>query len=427
MLKLLIADDEKYDRDSILSILNAAFADSLEISEAKNGREAIEIAERIRPDIIITDIKMPGINGLKAIQEINKFLPSTYFIILTAYDYFDFAVEAVKNNVKQYILKPFSRTEIIEKIKEAVNFVNGEKEKRRREIENQERFYTLLPILENELSYSIINDTLYLTDYQTYKGYLGLDFKNGYSIVAQLKEAPKDENFKFEIGEYIKEYINHRYKAIGSYLFTNNLVYFIQLKNLSEGMNTDTEAEVKQNAFTLAADIRREVKKSFGVSLHIGIGMCYGGFELLHKSYEEACSALEHKPGDKGIHYFGDINTTGKSQNIDREKVALFKAAEQYIIDNIQEEIDLEKTATKFNLSPYYFSRTFKETLGFNFSDYINIVRINKAKDFLITTAMPIKDVCYLVGYRDPNYFSKVFKKYSGVSPTEFKNNEVKT
>lgn len=131
MLKLLIADDEKYDRDSMISILTTAFEDCLEISEAKNGREAIEIAERIRPDIIITDIKMPGINGLKAIQEINKFLPNTYFIILTAYDYFDFAVEAVKNNVKQYILKPFSRTEIIEKIKEAVNFVNSEKEKRR--------------------------------------------------------------------------------------------------------------------------------------------------------------------------------------------------------------------------------------------------------------------------------------------------------
>ena len=78
MLKILIADDEKYERDSVISLIEENFKDKLTIAQAKNGREAIEIAEQIRPEIIIMDIKMPGINGIKAIEEIRKTSASTY-------------------------------------------------------------------------------------------------------------------------------------------------------------------------------------------------------------------------------------------------------------------------------------------------------------------------------------------------------------
>lgn len=432
MLKLLIADDEKYDRESITSILNTTFNEQLDISEARNGREAIEISERVRPDIVIMDIKMPGINGLKAIQEIKKFLPNTYFIIITAYDYFDFAVEAVKNNVKEYILKPFSRTELLEKIRQAIEFVNVEKEKRRNEIENQEKLYNLMPILENELSFSIINNSLYSIDYETYMRYLNMDFEKAYSMVVKIKEKTNSENrvesnretIKFQIGEYIKEYINRKYKSIASYRFTKDLVYFIQIKD-----DSDDENEARFDTVNLAADIRREVKRIFNVSLKIGIGKCYSSLEHIHKSYREACSCLEYKSDNINVIHFQDINCSlngkeysdEKSQNIDREKIALFKEVEQYILDNLKEELDLEKTAAKFNLSSYYFSRSFKETLGYNFCDYINMMRINKAKELLKSDSLSIKEVGYSVGYSDPNYFSKVFKKYEGISPTEFK------
>lgn len=373
---------------------------------------------------------MPGINGLKAIQEIKKFLPNSYFIILTAYDYFDFAVEAVKNNVKEYILKPFSKKEIIEKIKVAVDYVNIEKEKRRSEIENQEKFYNLIPILENELSYSIINDTLDSIDYETYIKYLDLDFISACSIIVQIKEKSYENNniksskeaVKFQVGEYIKEYIERKYKTIASYRFTKDLVYFVQFEDYEE-------EEGRLNIVNLAVDIRRELKRVFNISVKIGIGRCYSGLESMHKSYKEACSSLEYDSESLNVIYFADIYNNTKEasgdrvQNIYREKNATFKAVEQYITDNIKEELDLESTAAKFNLSPYYFSRTFKEIVGYNFSDYVNMMRIKAAKEFLKNNSMSIKEVCYLVGYSDPNYFSKVFKKYEGLSPSEFKAN----
>jgi two-component system response regulator YesN len=423
MLKLLIADDEKYDREAIINILSTAFKNGLEISEAKNGREAIEVSERVRPEIIIMDIKMPGINGLKAIQEIRKFLPNAYVIILTAYDYFDFAVEAVKSNVKEYILKPFSREEIEEKIKTAVDFVNREKEKRKNEIENQEKLYNLMPVLENELSYSIINNTINSIDYETYLRYLNMDFQKACSVIVKFIDEVDEKYIKYQIGEYIKEYINRRYSSIGSYRFTKNLVYFIQVKDQMD------EYETRFDIVNLAADIRREVKRVFDVSIRIGIGKCYGGVSLIYKSYEEACISLEYISDSINVAHFQDIKSSMnvkdisavKSQSSEKEKIVLFKKVEQYISDNLKEELDLEKTAARFNLSSYYFSRSFKEALGYNFSDYINMLRIKKAKELLISNSLSIKEVCYSVGYSDPNYFSKVFKKYEGLSPKEYK------
>lgn len=423
VLKLLIADDEKYDRDSINNILKMAFNNEVDIYQAGNGREAIEVSERIRPEIVITDIKMPGINGLQAIQEIRKFLPNAYIIILSAYDYFDFAVEAVKNNVKEYILKPFSREDICEKVKAAIEFVNKEKEKRKREIENQERIYNLMPVLENELSCSIINNMINSIDYETYLRYLNMDFQKACSMVVKFKDETADPQVKVQVGEYVKEYISRRYKAIASYRFTQNLVYFLQLKDQMEGY------EARFDIVNLAADIRREVRRTFAISIKIGIGRFYNGLDSLHDSYEEACSSLNYLSENISVVHYEDIessmNLKGDSSiensNMEKDKFALFKNVQQYISDNLKEELDLERTAAKFNLSSYYFSRSFKEAIGYNFSDYINMLRIKKAKDLLKSDSLSIKEVGYSVGYSDPNYFSKVFKKYEGISPKEYK------
>lgn len=433
MLKFLIADDEKYVRDSLRDVIEGAFKEQeepFEIGEARNGREAIEVAERLRPDIIIIDIKMPGIDGLKAIQEIRNFLPNAYFIILTAYDYFDFAVEAVRNNVREYILKPFDRAELREKVKEAVRYVQSEKEKRKKEIEIQEKIYNLIPVMENELSYSIVNDMLEVIDVGMYMEYLNMDFKNAFCMVIRLKERDDSdgpvyfsEALKTQVGEHIKVFLNQRYKAIGSYRFTEDLIYFIQMS-----LYKDAD-EAKLSAINLALDVKREIKRFFGISLEIGVGRYYHSIYQMHQSYQEACKALEYLRDNTGVVCYQDIehliahdaSLNDKFKKGQGKKFALFKAVEQYITANLKEDINLKDTAAKFNLSPYYFSRTFKKVFGYNFSDYLNLIRINRAKELLKDASLSVKEIGYLVGYNDPNYFSKVFKKYEGITPTEYR------
>jgi two-component system, response regulator YesN len=351
----------------------------------------------------------------------------------------------LKNNVKEYILKPFSKFELVEKIDDAISFVYTEKKKRKSDIENQEKLYTLIPVIENELSFAIINNSLASIDYETYLGYLGASFDSGYSMVVQIKGSgsgsgstnsnanfteessseTEEEIIRLQLGELIKDHIGRRYVNVASFRFTKELVYFIQAKNYEN----EEEDEIKINAINLGADIRREAKRMFGINIRIGIGKCYNGLKMMHKSYEEARTAIQYDAENSKIVHFSDIESNikhkeqfhDKVNTVEREKIALFRSVEQYIKEHLNEELDLEKTAARFNLSIYYFSRTFKDILGYNFSDYINLVRIKKAKELLEKDEISIKEICYSVGYSDPNYFSKVFKKYEGVSPSEYK------
>jgi two-component system, response regulator YesN len=443
MMKILLADDEKYDREIIKHIINEKFSDELQIYEAKNGREAIELSESIRPDIVIMDIKMPGIDGIQALKEISASLPNLYSIILTAYDYFDFAKEAVKINVKEYLLKPFAKEEIIDKVSIGIQFVKKEQNKRRSQIEDKEKIYTLLPVLENQLSDLIINDKLMGVDYGMYLRCLDMNFINSYAMVISIKDKygytdisrNEKDQIKIKIGDYIKEYINRKYKCIGNYMFYEELSYFIQIEN----ENID---DFKNLEIDLAFNLRREIKKRFNVSIRAGLGEIYNSVEHIVESYRQATKCLVYNSDNVNIIHINDVDESmleekfinhnyaninlndvkdNKVKNVNKVKLKLFDDVRNFIKENIKKELELEKVASNFGLSVYYFSRTFKEVTGTNFSDYINKCRIDIAKELLSNGEMNVKEVCYKVGYNDPNYFSKVFKKYEGISPVNYK------
>lgn len=438
MMKILIADDERYDRETVKHIIKDNFLEELEIYEAKNGREAIEISERIRPDIAIIDIKMPGIDGIQALKEMLATLPNLYSIILTAYDYFDFALEAVKINVKGYLLKPFAKDEIIDKISLGIKWVKKEQDKRKSEIEDKEKIYTLLPVLENQLSDLIINDKLAGVDYRMYLQCLDMSFINSYAMVISIKDkySYKDINrnekdqIKIKIGEYIKEYVNRRYKCIGNYVFYEELTYFIQIEN-------EKTSDFKNLEIDLAFNLRQEIKRRFNVSIRAGLGKVFDSVEEIVESYRQATKCLVYNSDNVNIIYIDDVDgkisndgfseepstniKNNKNKSMNKMKMKLFENVKDFIKENIETELELEKVAGNFGLSVYYFSRTFKEVTGINFSEYVNKCRIDMAKELLSNGEMNVKEVCYKIGYNDPNYFSKVFKKYEGVSPVNFK------
>ena len=106
--------------------------------------------------------------------------------------------------------------------------------------------------------------------------------------------------------------------------------------------------------------------------------------------------------------------------NFDEGRNVILKAIE-YINNNFKKDIMLEEVASFVNISSFYFSKIFKEYTGKNYVDYITDLRIEVAKEKLREGIISIKEICYEVGYNDPNYFSRVFKKIEGLSPTEYK------
>src|SRR5574344_1969449 len=130
MYKILLADDEGIVIESLKILIEKELGSNCEIRYAKTGRSVIELAERFRPDIAFMDIQMPGINGIDAMREIGKVSPSTIFIVMSAYDKFDYAKEAINLGVLEYLNKPVEQTKIVEVLKRAMKMIDDEREKR---------------------------------------------------------------------------------------------------------------------------------------------------------------------------------------------------------------------------------------------------------------------------------------------------------
>ena len=128
MYKIMLADDEGIVIDSLKFIIEKEFGDECVIEYAKTGRKVIELAENFRPDIAVMDIQMPGINGIEAMKEIRKNNPGIIFIVMSAYDKFDYAKEAIKLGVLEYITKPMEKNKIISVLKRAMEMIEKEKE-----------------------------------------------------------------------------------------------------------------------------------------------------------------------------------------------------------------------------------------------------------------------------------------------------------
>lgn len=105
MTKILICDDEGIVRQSLQFMIEKAFGDECELEFARNGRTAIELAESFHPDIILMDIQMPGINGIEAMQEIRREDKHVVFIVLTAYDKFEYTQKSIDIGVLSYLIK----------------------------------------------------------------------------------------------------------------------------------------------------------------------------------------------------------------------------------------------------------------------------------------------------------------------------------
>ena len=124
MYKIMLADDEGIVIDSLNYIIEKNFGEECLVKFAKTGRKVIELAESFRPDIAIMDIQMPGINGIDAMKEIREFNKSTIFIVMSAYDKFDYAREAINLGVLEYLNKPVEQSKIVEVLKRAMRNID---------------------------------------------------------------------------------------------------------------------------------------------------------------------------------------------------------------------------------------------------------------------------------------------------------------
>jgi two-component system, response regulator YesN len=444
MYRLLIADDEPLEREGLEWIVQRMIPGVFQVIHAGNGREAIELAEEHRPHIVMMDINMPGIQGLAAIRELKERLPETKFVMVTAYDYFAYAKEALSLGVKEYIVKPAKREQVVHTLQQLVKELEQEKRKRTEELELRHRVSQLLPLVENELALMFMVDQITETGAEQLADWLDFPLDAGCAVVVAFPDPMPAEDKK-RMYDTIRAFA----KAYGVQCIVSALIDRHITICLSKTPEVEEE-RWRQEVLRYGEQLCLLAERQQGYSLSVGIGSTERGVKGLRQSYFEAvfasgyyeeggrvCQFAELKQGtgepasaltrasanpgaEQGSYVMAALQRIREER--EQQTLSVLDRAKSYIEERFTEEVSLEEVADYVHLNPHYFSKIFKQQMGDTFIDFVTGLRIDKAKALIAADRLSLKEVCYEVGYKDPNYFSRVFKKVTGVTPTEYRS-----
>ncbi|MDQ0298155.1 two-component system response regulator YesN [Salibacterium salarium] len=466
-MNIIIAEDEILERKAMRKFLEFHFKDITIVGEAVNGRTAIELALDTNPDIILMDIKMPGINGMKAIETIQAYLPDVQFIMVTAYDSFDYAKQAIKLGVKEYILKPGKKNETIEaieRVKKQIEQVNKGKKEYDHTVELAKQLF-LSKIIHEEEGLEELQQELY--PFMTSGFFLILEGQDNtvVSITAQqIKQWTRDDVIvNQERGkQVIVQCMSERHRDVQEVarlkkrirlecgtswiIGSGNLVHTVEMLSRSyyealldvqkQKRGTVETERNDQNILVRIRDAVQEGEVQIALTNTLLLMERPANQALKEELFYLVKQVLDkqqvHRP-EMTVHH---INTDqqwyefiqSSCQRVIQHYQSLnsIERAKQWIDKHIHESFSLEDIAEKASLSPAYFSNLFKATTGENVTDYITRHRLQKAVVLLKEQKYSLKEISSFIGYKDPNYFSRVFKKYYNLSPKQFQKATLK-
>ncbi|MCZ8522661.1 MULTISPECIES: response regulator transcription factor [Paenibacillus] len=443
MYRLMIADDEALEREGLQWIVEHKMPGVFEVIHAENGRIAIERAEEHRPHIILMDVNMPGIQGLEALREIKQRLPGAKFVLVTAYDYFSYAQEALSLGAKEYIVKPAKWTQVVETLQSLVRELEGEKRQRAEELRLRHQVSRLLPLAENELALMIMVDQVADADSGQLAQWLGFPLDGGCALVAAFPENVHTRDKK-KIHDTVRTFAkSSAHPCIVSSLIDRHMALFL---HQSPDLPGDRQkAETQRIGEQLCALVGRQLD----LPVSVGIGTAGRGAEGLRRSYFQAVLASAYEGPDTRICRFDELQRGERGlpastqeeapqdyplhrsyvvsalhrirEEREEQTLSVLDRAKSYIEEHFTEELSLEDVADYVHLNPHYLSKIFKQGIGETFIDFLTRLRIDKAKALIASDTLSLKEVCFEAGYKDPNYFSRVFKKVTGFTPTEYR------
>ncbi|GAC90080.1 DNA-binding response regulator [Anoxybacillus flavithermus NBRC 109594] len=403
MYKLLIADDEPLEREGLQLMIERAFPHMFTIFHAEHGRSAIQQVEQHRPHIIFMDMKMPGIQGLEAIAEIRKMDAQAKIVILTAYDYFTYAKEAISFGVSEYVLKPAKKQQMIDLLQKLLQQIAEEQAMREQQLAAREKLVQLQALGEMAWTWLFMGKM----DECAAHTFTGMEFESGYAIVVELEKADAYEREKWE--ETVKQCIKQQRRCLCSSLNQRQMAIFI-------------EAKQDEYVISFVQSLLKQLEKALQQRVKIGIGTIQSGVDGMKRSYKEASIAVRYVSSFSRVMHVDDVPLTDEvEQTTIKTGGSVIEQVEMFLQENYCYDVTLEEVAKYVHLTPYYFSKLFKKETGQTFIDYLTNLRIEKAKQLMRDEGLTVKEACYRVGYKDPNYFSRVFKKVTNMTPTEYR------
>ena len=542
MLKTFLVEDEVVIREMIKKMIPWEQYGFELAGEAADGEMALPLILKSKPDLLITDIKMPFMDGLTLCRLVKKELPDIRIVILSGYDDFNYAKQAISIGVEDYLLKPITKNAFIERLEEIHNRYEHEKtqreyyEKFRLEMQEYEKnasrdfFETLVRADSNlaelyrradKLNLDIVaeayNILIFTPDtsegnYNSYDGCsdweaevqdkinnyflnhpVAILFRHQVFSYAILVKGQKDtiEKNTEECVKAIQDIMDRTegrtdwFIAVGKsadrlsmlghsyrtavransfrYLYDGHILDYqsletrkenpsdsyredsVQLRNvninalnpaiLQKFLSSGLAEEVEDFIRDYFNAIGQEPMGSLVFRNYVVLNVRFSVLSFLKKlgcddseiSGQETDNIVEEtgKSIETAVAYCGKMLKKAivlRDENAGNQNRSVLKLAVDFIDHNyMDEEISLNKAAHVANVSANHFSALFSQNMGQTFTEYLTDLRMSKAKELLRCTAMRSSEIAGEVGYKDAHYFSYLFKKTQGMTPSEYR------
>lgn len=535
LYRIILVDDEEEVRKGIIRKIDWEALGFQVVGDAENGQDALEKIEQLEPDVVMTDIRMPYMDGLTLTSWIRQKYPSVKVLIFSGFDDFEYAQKAIKLNVTEYILKPVNVEELTRILNRVKENLDQEIEQRRDVDRLRESYLSSLPILRELFLNDMVRGNMPAENIRQKLEEYKIDILGAEkwltAVINVENEASEETGLTLH---QEKELIPISVKS----LLEDNLKDYCRFMAFNSAVGVTliaaVDGERKQTSLIdLLGDICKEIKRILQVTVTIGIGYFSRELEQLPAAYQSAVDALGYReivgtgktiyindmePVSRGklqletrdeadliavvkfgtrekieaaaknfaarmegarVHMrqlqvyqmsiinclirlmqqqdlelgamFGTDEMYGKviygnmkpeefasvitevgcrmneAMNRERDKTAkkVILEAKQYILDHYQDpELSVDVMCRQLHMSPAYFSTVFKRETGQTYIAYLTEVRLDKAVELLNTTDDKTYVIAQKVGYQEQNYFSYVFKKRFGISPTKFRGSQ---
>lgn len=534
---LLIADDEELIRKGLIARLEYLEFEFETISETSSGKEALEICKTIPIDIVITDIRMPDMDGLTLISKAKEIYPLMKFIILSGYAEFSYAEHAISLGVKGYLLKPLSNGELKTVVAKTMELIEEERRiqttvKSQERLKKEQYEYTLEKQINSIISNKQLDEKSEQSHYnflkeevpwlfmdQGRKQFLGIINIDGKSYEKGRFRHGDIDLIRFSMKNVFREIESSCDMIIVNNLSDYNQMYalfsferekvlrnevervFLKVKNIFEKrMDIYLTFGISKSANRLSTSSRKEAKEALDQRMVYGTSNIYFHQDVvmftanqlptselnmlgyyMERNDIKNIQAVIHEifQEDVAVKYNSTYirviwtriltmilcnfdskghNTTGKMKEImdsfdlldevhsikelekrlidlilgclqgedlmdinARNKINL---AIQYINENYAKNIAINELAERYDMSHNYFSSTFKKEFKQSTVSYITDLRIKKSMEYLIASEGSVMDIARKVGYEDSQYFFRVFKKSTGMTPLQYRQKE---
>ena len=540
MLKIFLAEDEVIVRETIKRMIPWEDLGFELVGEAADGEMALPLLLRQKPDLLITDIKMPFMDGLTLAKVAKKEIPGLKVVILSGYDDFNYAKQAINIGVEDYLLKPITKNALIERLTEIRSRYEHEKTQK----EYYEKFHREMQAYEKNSSRdffeALVSGSMDMMEIYRRSEKLGLDIvaeaynvliftmnceedfsgqREGYSeweaeslelleeffsentsamlfrcnifsygVLIKGQKETIEENTRScvseiqrildrkeqkrqwfvaagEPGERLSQIQKSYYSASRAfsqrYMYDENILYYDEMasmekknvteddstylqkvdvnalnpvilqKFLSNGLLEETENFVKDYFYAIGQEPLESLVFRNYVTLNVRFSVMSFLKEIgcdtrtLEQEDTEDVLSESSKSLENAIAYAEKIISQAialRDQNSGNKNRSILKTAVDFIDSHyMEEDMSLNKAANAANVSANHFSALFSQNMGQTFIEYLTNLRMNKAKEYLRCTSMRSSEIAGEIGYKDAHYFSYLFKKTQGMTPSDYR------